>query len=466
MNPFLNPFFTTKIIRHYAKDVNRAWKKTPEEIIRYQDKALRKTIHYAYQVPLYHRKYREAGIHPHDIRGMRDLTKLPLITKNDLIQGFPQDIIPPGYKQKEAYLVGTSGSSGRPMQMYKDIEYIMIEALAGVRQLRAYGLNWRKTRVTNIGDFSIPKTTDQECLEKGLMGNLSTFFSLKNYQHLYTGEEARFLLDKMSDFHPELVIGYTSVLMGIATLIRQGKGTRVSPRYVIGSGEVLDDYSRRYIGDGLDAPVLNLYATTEGGSIAFECLRNHFHVNSDFVQVEILDGNGNPVSGNDFGSIVITRLYPGGTPIVRYTGLHDLGSLEDGYCDCGMHTPLLRNLEGRRKDAVIFPDGRIFPPATLPMPLSLAMDRFNTLQVKRFQFIQKKIDDLKINVEIDENERDVGVPVEKLLKEIQNNYEKLAGDAVQVSVKEVKQVEQPSGSLSPPLIISQVTREKIEKALL
>jgi len=466
MNPFLNPFFAAKILKHYLRDVNRAWRMTSEELARYQDKALRHTLRYAFQVPLYHRKYREAGVTLGDIRGMDDLSKLPLISKEDLIRGFPDDIVPKGYNRDHAYLVGTSGSSGRPMQMYKDSEYIMIEALAGVRQLKAYGLHWKKTRVTNIGDFTIPKTTDQECLEKGLMGNLSPFFSLDNYQHLYTGEKAGFLLSKIKKFHPELVIGYISVLMGIATLMRQGRGNTVNPRHIIGSGEVLDDYSRRYIQEGMNAPVFNLYATTEGGSIAFECLEHHFHVNSDFSYVEILDNEGDPVSGNDFGSVVITRLFPGGTPIIRYTGLHDIATWEDGQCECGMHTPLLKNLEGRKKDAVVFPNGRIFPPATLPMPLSLAMDRFNTLQIKRFQFIQRHIDKLDILVEIDEKERNQGVPVEKLLAEIQKNYEKLAGDEVTVSVAEVTEVQKPPGSLSPPLIISQVTREKIEKALL
>ncbi|HEC76485.1 MAG TPA: phenylacetate--CoA ligase family protein, partial [Thermoplasmatales archaeon] len=361
MNPFLNPVFTLKIIKHYLTDINRAWRLKPEEIRKYQGKALKKAVKYAYKAPLYHKKYKKAGVHPDNIHGIKDLQKLPLIFKEDLIKGFPDDIIPVGYKKDNSYLVGTSGSSGRPVTMYKDMEYITIEALAGIRQLRAYGMNWRKTRITNIGDFSIPKTTDEECLKKGLMGNLSPFFSLNNYQMLYTGEEAKKLLMEVGKFKPELLIGYTSVLMGLATLKMKGFGKNVEPKYIISSGEVLDDYSRHYIQKAFDAKVLNLYATTEGGSIAFECLNGNFHINSDFVNVEILDKNGEPVGENEFGSIVITRLYPGGTPIIRYTGLNDIGSLKNEYCDCGMNTPLMKSLEGRKKDAIVFPDGRIFP---------------------------------------------------------------------------------------------------------
>jgi len=466
MNPFFNPVFAFKALKYYATGVNRVWKLKPEEIKRYQDKALKRALKYAYLVPLYHRKYKEAGIHPDDIHGIDDLYKLPLITKEDLIKGFPDDIVPHGYKKNKAFLVGTSGSSGRPVMMYKDMEYLVIEALGGVRQLKSYGMNWRKTKITNIGDFSIPKTTDEECLRKGLLKNLSTFFSLNNYQNLYTGEEAKNLLKKMDEFKPELIIGYTSVLMGIATLKRKGLGKNVNPKYVVSSGEVLDEYSRNYMQEAFGTNVFNLYATTEGGTIAFECLEGSFHINSDFVHVEILDKNGQPVNEGEFGSIVITRLYPGGTPIIRYTGLNDIASLDSEHCTCGMNTPLLKNLEGRKRDAIILPDGRIFPPATIPMPLAEAAGKYGTYQIKRFQFVQKALDDIEIRIEIDEEERNKGIDVEKLLDEIRRNYEKLAGEGVKIEVKEVKEVEKPEGATSPPLIISKIDKKLIEEALL
>lgn len=436
----------------------------PEEIRKYQNRALRKAIMYAYKVPLYHRKYKEAGIRPEDIKSIEDLEKLPLITKKDLIEGFPDDIVPMNYDKNKAYVVGTSGSSGRPVQMYKDMEYISIEALAGVRLLKAYGMSWRKTKITNIGDFSIPKTTDEECLRKGLLKNLSSFFSLKNYQNLYTGEDVKSLLKKIEEFEPELLIAYTSVLMGLATLKMKGYGGKIKPKYIISSGEVLDAYSRKYIEEAFKAKVLNLYATTEGGTIAFECLNGNMHINSDFVHVEILDKNGEPVEEGEIGSIVITRLYPGGTPIIRYTGLNDIASLEKHYCQCGMNTPLLKSLEGRKKDAIILPDGRIFPPATIPMPLAEAAGKFQTYKIRRFQFVQRSIDDIEIRIEIDEEQREKGVSVEELLEEIRKNYEKFIGDGVKIVVREVKEVEKVKGTT--PLIISKLDKKIIEEALL
>jgi len=465
MNPFLNPIFTSKAIKNYITGVKRAWK-SPEKIKKYQDKALKKALKYAYKVPIYRKKYNEAGLDINDISGIDDLYKIPIMTKEELIKGYPNGIIPDNYNKNKAYEVGTSGSSGRPVTIYKDMMYIITEAISGIRIMKITDTNWRKTKITNIGDFTVPTTTDEEALKKALIGNLSTFFSLKNYQMLYTGEEIRSLLKKTEAFEPELIIGYTSVLMGLASLKNKGLGKKIKPKYIISSGEVLDSYTRKYIEEAFNARVLNVYATTEGGTIAIECLNGSLHINSDFVHLEVLDKKGQPVNKNKFGSVVITRLYPGGTPIIRYSGQDDIAILDENPCDCSMNTPIIKSLQGRKKDAIILPDGRVFPPATIPMPIADAAGKFNTYQIKRFQFIQKNIDDIEIKVVIDEEQRDKGVKVEELLKEIKNNYKKLVGEKVKIEVNEVKKVEKTEGTNSPPLIISNLNKKKIEEILL
>ncbi|MFO8133484.1 MAG: hypothetical protein R6U10_06110 [Thermoplasmatota archaeon] len=465
MNPFLNPAFALRMLIRYLGDPGRAWRATPEQLRRYQNRVLRRTIRYAWKVPLYRQKWKKAGIEPGGIRTIDDLQTLPLTTKQELIDAFPDGIIPHGYDTDAAYQVGTSGSSGQPMKMYKDMEYITVEALAGVRQLRAYGMNWRTTRVTNIGDFSVPGTSDEESLKKGLLGNLSTFFSLDNYQNLYTGEEARTLMEQMNAFEPELIIGYTSVLMGLATLKQNGHGAHVTPRVVISSGEVLDDISRRYIQDAFEAPVVDLYATTEGGSIAFECLDREFHLNSDFVHVEILDRDGSPTPAGEFGSMVITRLYPGGTPIIRYTGLNDIAALAEQHGTCGMQTPLLEQLEGRKKDAIVLPDGTIYPPATFPMPLATAAERFPTLEIQRFQVVQHDLDDIRIRIVFREGYDDAEAAA--LLEAIREEYHKdMLGSEVNLAVEAVDEIETPDGHVSPPIVISHLDRRHVEEALL
>ncbi len=183
------------------------------------------------------------------------------------------------------------------------------------------------------------------------------------------------------------------------------------------------------------------------------------HINSDFVYVEVLDKNGEDVTPGEFGSIVITRLYPMGTPIIRYTGLNDIVSLSTSSCTCGMHTPIMKNLEGRKKDAVVLPDGRIFPPATVPIPIADALSKFKTKQIKRFQFVQHSMYDIETRVEIDEDRRNE-VDTEKLLEEIRKNYKKLFGEDIKVNVVE-KDAIIPEEYTNPPLVISKLNKNKI-----
>jgi len=56
---------------------------------------------YAYKVPIYKKKYKEAGIHPNDIRGIKDITKLPFISRQDLSENFPDGIISSNFNREK-----------------------------------------------------------------------------------------------------------------------------------------------------------------------------------------------------------------------------------------------------------------------------------------------------------------------------------------------------------------------------
>ena len=94
MNPFLNPIISFPILKDYLSDRKRLKKYSPEKMEKYRNKQFKKIIKYAYTVPLYHKKYKEAGINPQDVKKIDDITKLPFISKKDLIDNFPYNILP------------------------------------------------------------------------------------------------------------------------------------------------------------------------------------------------------------------------------------------------------------------------------------------------------------------------------------------------------------------------------------
>ena len=115
MNPFVNPVFLSRVLKAYLVDVKRPLKITPEKLKNYQSKALKKIVKHAYAVPLYHKKYKEHGVHPNDIKSIDDLNKLPFITKDDLRRAYPEGIISKDFDKNDGFLLSTSGSTGKPV---------------------------------------------------------------------------------------------------------------------------------------------------------------------------------------------------------------------------------------------------------------------------------------------------------------------------------------------------------------
>ena len=98
----------------------------------------------------------------------------------------------------------------------------------------------------------------------------------------------------------------------------------------------------------LQAPVVNYYATSETGPIAWECLAvpGCFHVLLPDVWVESVDGE-----------LVVTRLRASILPLLRYrTG--DRGEVGRDDCRCGYGGATIRGLTGRRACAFLAPGGR------------------------------------------------------------------------------------------------------------
>src|SRR5512137_2255287 len=121
MNPFYNPVFLGKILKRYWIDINRLDRINEESLRRYQDKQLRRLVHFADTVPLYHDKFKHAGIQPNKIIGIADLHKLPFITKEDLKQYYPQGIVSSTIRKESLIEVSTSGTTGKILPLYVDM---------------------------------------------------------------------------------------------------------------------------------------------------------------------------------------------------------------------------------------------------------------------------------------------------------------------------------------------------------
>lgn len=455
MNAYYNPVFLLRLMASYLSDVNRIWHYNDEQIRRYQDKSFRKIVRYAYTVPLYHNKYKEHGIHPNDIRGIKDIQKLPLIAKEDLRNNFPNNITPKGFNINNSYLVGTSGSTGKPVKMYYDLIHTVKHVECFIRALKAIGENWQKTKIVQIIDLA-PGAPDVILFQEGIRSFINKFISTDNQKNFPVSEDPEILLKKLDKIQPEIISSDPTILRNLATLKINGHGKNVNPKFLTSSGANLDEYSKKYIEKAFNSRVLNYYATTEAGLISFECLEGSYHINSDFVFLEVLDEKNKPVGSEEPGRAVISKLYGGGTPIIRYTGLDDIVVLTDKKCSCSINSPIITEIQGRSMDMITLPDGKTIAPFSLTTIPAKIMKENNTHKIKQFQIIQHKVDEIEVLIVIDKKMRKDGISVNKLLNEIKNNFSEKVGQGVIITVNEVDEIQKNVRSDYIKVVISKV----------
>jgi len=461
MNPLLNPILLGKIARSYLFDINRIWKYNEEEIRKYQDKQLRKIVEYAYTVPLYHKKYRDAGIHPKDIRGIKDIEKLPFVTKKDFRGKTAEMLLPEGANIKNYSMASTSGSTGQPVTLYSDPYTVFKTFIGFIRMIREHNINWRKTRMALIADLS-PDSAEEIYFRKTALPNLKLFFNIDNIRAFHVGEKPEKLIKQLEKFDPEFIGGYPGILNILAILKRQGAGKKLNPRVLATSGAIVDDYTRKYIRNAFDADVFDVYGATECSPMAFQCRNGNYHIHSDFAYIEFMDFEKKEAVSGDGGNIIVTRLFGRGTPVVRYTGISDFLIESKRKCDCDINTPIIERIEGRQVDSIVLPDGDLIPPSAFTGIPHKVMHNLKTDKINRFQIIQHNINEVEILIVIDKNLKNIGPKVSEIKKELKKAFEKKLGEGIKIVVSEVEQITmvRPGSATPPPVAISKVKRQQ------
>jgi phenylacetate-CoA ligase len=91
----------------------------PEQLTSLQERRLQRILRVAADVPLYRERYRKASVSAAEVRGLADLARLPIITREDAASAWPDSIL--SRPQREGDVIfRTSGTSGMFMQIAYD----------------------------------------------------------------------------------------------------------------------------------------------------------------------------------------------------------------------------------------------------------------------------------------------------------------------------------------------------------
>ncbi len=432
----------------------RSWE-CPARLQELQIKALKKNVTTAYyQTTFFKEKYDAHGVHPDDIKSIEDLSKLPITTKKELMDNL-EEALPKSLNKKAALFMGTSGTTGQPIDIYKDFKW--------VAHLFSYFLFLLKLhKMKSIKAAFIADINSHSTIEHRAHGFLKLF--ARKAVILPVEKDLVKIMKQLENEDVNYIATYPGVMRELATLKKNGMGKNLNISKIGLAGEMLDDCTREHIEEAFDCTCYSSYISTEGGPIAIECEHKNMHVNSGSVIVEVVDQNGRLVPKGEDGRILVTCIDGGsGTPIIRYDGCADIGQMHPEICDCGLSTPIMAPIKGRVVDTIHLPDGRIYHAFAMTVPLWEIQKEHGTDFIRQYQIVQHELD--KITISFIRNSEKVKPEdsLSQLMEIIKNRYQKKLGEDVEISVLEVDELPRGVNSEMPaPLVLSTIGKKITE----
>lgn len=311
------------------------------------------------------------------------------------IYEFMKDLDNIGRKLKGDYLVlTTSGSTGNPLVMLCDRNTNNV--MGGISTTRAFARKQDLHTFLKAGK----KTIGVFATGGFYLGNSSVRSRLlampwKKNQMAVTSAllPVPQIVEELNAFRPALLGGYPTILELLMEEQKNGRLT-ISPVIIMTGGEYLSKQLREELSKTFQCYVQTNYSCTEGGTIACECTEQHFHINDDWVIVEPVDKNNNPVpDGVQSDKILLTNLYNYTQPFLRYE-VTDRVVMHHEPCACGNVSPWL-TIEGRVDDIITFRgDGKEIKIA----PLAIYATLKEIHEIQRFQIVAYKDNKLELRI--------------------------------------------------------------------
>mgnify|MGYP006275473423 CR=1 FL=1 len=328
-----------------------------EELRELQGERLRETVEHAYEnVPFYREQLDELGVSPADIESIDDITKLPMTTKEDFRDEYPDGLFAVDDDDIRR-IHASSGTTGKPKIVSYTEEDLDLWGETMARSLAAAGVDSSDVvqNAYGYGLFTGGLGFHQGAEELGT--------AVVPTSSGGTQRQVELARDLGSDV---LACTPSYALYFAETAEEMGYDPRELPISVIGYGaETCTEPMREEIEERLGATGINNYGLSEiiGPGVAAECheAQDGLHIWEDHYYPEIVDPRtGEPVAEGEEGELVLTTLTKDALPVLRYrTG--DLTTLDYGTCECGRTMVRMENITGRADDLLVVRGVNLYP---------------------------------------------------------------------------------------------------------
>jgi phenylacetate-CoA ligase len=318
-----------------------------ERVAAERNRLLRETVEIAYRdVAFYRESMNRRRLKPEDIREPSDLSKLPVVTKPMLRDGYPQRTTRnTGLPTTEER---TSGSTGTNFTVLEDRE-----TAAWYRATFLLSLEWSGWRFGAAhAQTGITATRNRA---RRLKDAVLRCYYMPAYDLRDSTLEAH--LDVLDHQRIDYLWGYPGTLYFLAKHAMQ-RGWNRPLRSIVTWGDMLYPHYRELIEKAFSARIYDTYGCGEGMQISAQCGQGaNYHVYDLDVIPEYVDDAGNPVSLNQPGRLLLTRLHPGAMPFIRYQIGDTAVAGDQSPCPCGRAWGRMERILGRDTDVVLAPSG-------------------------------------------------------------------------------------------------------------
>jgi len=308
---------------------------------KYLNRRLSETVDHAYRhAPAVKKMFDQAGVSPDQIRAVKDLEKLPITRKTDLLE-----------MQKEKLPYG--GVAAIPPE---DIERVFISP-GPIYEIQPSSIKWfaksfwaagfRKGDVV-INTFTYHMSPAGILFHEAIRDCGATVVVAGTGN---TDLQVQIIKDLK-------VIGFVGTPSFLMTVIKRAEemGYNLKQDFSLQrawfTGEMLPPSLRKTFEEDYQIATAQAYAVTEpGGAIAYEChQKSGMHFMDEYV-IEIVDPQtGKQLGPDEIGEIVVTPVHNKTWGLIRF-GTGDMSSYVAEPCPCGRTANRLTGIVGRTGDA-------------------------------------------------------------------------------------------------------------------
>lgn len=385
----------------------------------YQNQKLRELIKHAYEnVPYYNDLFKKLKLKPDDIKNTNDLVKLPILTKETIRENFKNGkIIAKNLPKRNLFAIGSSGSTGEPLQYYTTKNAYSFNVIAA----NIRGWYWMGYR---LGDKYIKLSQNPRKGIKRIQDKVNNCYYLFTQQ--LTNDNFRRITESIIRTKPLFIRGYPDPMLFLSKYVQKNNVTMPPIIAINTTGNILSPETRALVEKVFQAPVFDSYSC-EGAATVFECETHHcYHSSMEYAITEIMS-ESKEVNPGERGRVITTDLHNYAVPFIRYNS-QDYMTKSKEKCGCGRNLLEIEKIDGRDSDILVTPKGKY-------LILHNFTGYFEWIDsIEQFQIRQEKIDEFNFLFKVN-YKYSSGVE-----EEIYNYWEKYINEDVKIKIHVVDDI--------------------------